>query len=207
MSTIKKFTAAYCAMTGESIPRLAGNLEQVVATFDAEAARRELVYQIVDGEIVFGVPSEVGDNATGAEGTEVTGTTETAAEDTPKKTKAPAVEKVVVPEIITLFAETNPKREGTSAHTKFALYRTGMTQAEFLKAGGTSADIRWDVKHGFIHIGPEVVPVPVKAVTEVTTEAAPPATQDNPQGQEASLADEQAEQAEQAEQTETVAAE
>jgi hypothetical protein len=53
----------------------------------------------------------------------------------------------------------NPKRSGSEAHQRFALYRSGMTVGEFLKLGGTKNDLRWDTKHHFIKILP-----PSKAV-------------------------------------------
>lgn len=50
---------------------------------------------------------------------------------------------------------SNPKRPGSMAHTRFALYREGMTVGAFLKAGGRRDDLSWDVKHGHIKIGRE----------------------------------------------------
>lgn len=47
----------------------------------------------------------------------------------------------------------NPKREGSAAHARFALYKEGMTVGEFLKAGGTRADLAWDSKREHIKIG------------------------------------------------------
>jgi hypothetical protein len=46
----------------------------------------------------------------------------------------------------------NPKREGTSSHARFELYKDGMTVAAFLKKGGFLADIRWDADKGFIEL-------------------------------------------------------
>ena len=58
---------------------------------------------------------------------------------------------------ITILTEDkkNPKREGTAAHARFALYRDGMTVAEFIKAGGTRADLAWDsaASRGLVKIG------------------------------------------------------
>lgn len=51
---------------------------------------------------------------------------------------------------ITILVEGNPKRAGAAA--RFALYKKGMTVAEYLAAGGTMADIRWDVKQEFISV-------------------------------------------------------
>ncbi len=58
----------------------------------------------------------------------------------------------------------NPKRKGSKAHARFALYRDGMTVAEFkaacVKHDGKSArpahrylaDLHWDEKHQFITV-------------------------------------------------------
>lgn len=44
----------------------------------------------------------------------------------------------------------NPKRPGSAAHARYAIYRVGMTVDEALAAGVTRADVRWDAKMGFI---------------------------------------------------------
>lgn len=51
---------------------------------------------------------------------------------------------------IKLLVNENPKR-GASAE-RFALYRNGMTVADYLEAGGKRADISWDVNKGFIEV-------------------------------------------------------
>jgi hypothetical protein len=66
---------------------------------------------------------------------------------------------------IKLVAATNPKREGSDAAARFALYKDGMTVAEFLEACAAlgqqlngkpmprfrfRADIKWDEAKGFI---------------------------------------------------------
>lgn len=59
---------------------------------------------------------------------------------------------------ITLVAKENPKREGTTAHGVFALYKTGMTvgafreKADKLDDNNSGAHLRWDTKKGFIKI-------------------------------------------------------
>ena len=53
---------------------------------------------------------------------------------------------------ITVLAKDNPKRESSAAHKVFGLYRKHRTVGDFLKAGGTTAHLRWDSKHGFIRI-------------------------------------------------------
>ena len=56
--------------------------------------------------------------------------------------------------VIRVLVETNPKRRGTSAHDRFALYRDGMTVAQFLAAGGTRGDLTWDQERAFIRLAP-----------------------------------------------------
>lgn len=53
---------------------------------------------------------------------------------------------------ITLVSKENPKREGSAAHDRFELYRKAKTVQQFYDAGGTSADVRYDAKHGFIKV-------------------------------------------------------
>lgn len=54
---------------------------------------------------------------------------------------------------ITVLADKNPKRAGTSAHDRFALYRNGMLVSTFLEKGGTYGDLAWDSAHSFISVG------------------------------------------------------
>lgn len=58
--------------------------------------------------------------------------------------------------VIKVLVPKNPKRPTSAAGKRFDLYKpgiTGMTVAEFLKAGGWRADLRWDLKQGFIEVG------------------------------------------------------
>jgi hypothetical protein len=96
-----------------------------------------------------------------------------------KKAKAPKAEgstvarprlpKVPDEHVITVFKE-NSKARG--AAERFQRYHTGMSVKEYVDkiaadfgrtSGQTHADIRWDIDHGFIHVGPTVVPVPAPA--------------------------------------------
>lgn len=54
--------------------------------------------------------------------------------------------------IITSVAP-NPKKEGSASHARYALYTVGMTVDEFVAAGGTTADVKWDLSKGFIALG------------------------------------------------------
>ena len=54
--------------------------------------------------------------------------------------------------VIRLLTTHNPKRAGTEGHVRFALYRDGMSVAQFLAAGGRRADVRWDQERNFIRL-------------------------------------------------------
>lgn len=54
--------------------------------------------------------------------------------------------------VIRVLSETNPKKKGTKSYDRFALYEDGMTVQQFVKAGGTSADVKWDAERGFIRV-------------------------------------------------------
>lgn len=54
--------------------------------------------------------------------------------------------------VITKLVSENPKRAGTAAFDRFALYRTGMKVATFFEKGGTRADLVWDTAHEFISV-------------------------------------------------------
>ena len=51
---------------------------------------------------------------------------------------------------ITVLVKENPKR--AKAAERFALYKNGMTIADYVAAGGTLADVRWDTKMNFISV-------------------------------------------------------
>lgn len=54
--------------------------------------------------------------------------------------------------IITIKTIDNPKRQGTLAHARFALYQDGMTVAEYVAAGGRTGDVNHDVTAGYIEL-------------------------------------------------------
>ena len=54
--------------------------------------------------------------------------------------------------VITKRVAENPKRAGSAAFDRFALYRTGMKVSTFLEKGGTRADLSWDTARGFISV-------------------------------------------------------
>lgn len=69
-----------------------------------------------------------------------------------KAPKADKTEKADDTRKITVLTKTNPKREGSKAHGTFSLYAKSKTVADFIKAGGSMADIRFDEKAGHIKV-------------------------------------------------------
>jgi hypothetical protein len=47
-----------------------------------------------------------------------------------------------------IMTDRNPKR--AAAKDRFALYRSGMTVAEYLTVGGKKSDVAFDAKKGYI---------------------------------------------------------
>ena len=67
-----------------------------------------------------------------------------------KKELLPVPKRISKDAVITRLVQENPKR-GRSAET-FDKYVPGMTVREFVAAGGTTGDVRWDIAHGYIQI-------------------------------------------------------
>lgn len=53
---------------------------------------------------------------------------------------------------ITILVAANPKKEGTKAYSRYALYEDGMPVQAALEAGVTAEDLRWDVQHKYVEI-------------------------------------------------------
>lgn len=78
--------------------------------------------------------------------------------ETSTEKKAPAKRGPKPVHLDTDFIEVlveNPKRKGSEAHARFALYRQGMTVAEFIAAGGRRDDLHWDTGRGFVFVSAE----------------------------------------------------
>lgn len=88
------------------------------------------------------------------------GTTETVVETPAAEPKEPAAPRSRGPRgvgeeaVITVLAESNPKRPSSKAYEAFAQYRSGMTVKEFCDAVGKEATghLVYDTSHGFISI-------------------------------------------------------
>jgi hypothetical protein len=70
------------------------------------------------------------------------------------KQKPVSVRNIVIENSTIQLLKENPKRSGTKAHERFALYESGMKVTEFLKLGGTKNDLRHDTERHFIKIVP-----------------------------------------------------
>lgn len=56
-------------------------------------------------------------------------------------------------------SDNNPKRAGSQAHASFAMYAEGKTLQQLVDAGVRTADLNWDLKHGFIEaVAPKAAP-------------------------------------------------
>jgi len=53
---------------------------------------------------------------------------------------------------VKVLVEKNPKKEGSKAHARFALYAGSATIGDYLKKGGTYSDIAYNVGRGFIEV-------------------------------------------------------
>ena len=56
--------------------------------------------------------------------------------------------------VIKVLVDANPKREGSASHTRFALYKDGMTVKAAKEAGVTPADLGYDEGKAYISITP-----------------------------------------------------
>jgi hypothetical protein len=56
------------------------------------------------------------------------------------------------PRIIRLLQPHNPKQPGSKSHARYALYQDGMRVDEYVRAGGVTADLSWDMKREYIRI-------------------------------------------------------
>ena len=46
----------------------------------------------------------------------------------------------------------NPKKAGSASYARYGMYAGSKTVGEFLAAGGTRADLRWEIEHGHVEI-------------------------------------------------------
>ena len=73
---------------------------------------------------------------------------------------AKKVENLVTEAVVTVLAESNPKREGSAAFDRFQNYfkvAEGSTVKDYIDAGLTMGDIRYDIIHGNIQVEGAIV--------------------------------------------------
>jgi hypothetical protein len=56
-------------------------------------------------------------------------------------------------EVVTVLTEKNPKRAGSKSAERYEHYETGITVDEFVRRGGTVADVLHDQGKNFIKLG------------------------------------------------------
>lgn len=69
-----------------------------------------------------------------------------------KAVKEEKGEKAADTRKLKLLVKENPKREGSSSFDRYELYRSCKTVADFITAGGTAADVRYDAAKGYIQV-------------------------------------------------------
>lgn len=53
---------------------------------------------------------------------------------------------------VTLLTKNNPKREGSKSFDRYENYAVAGTVGEYIAAGGTYADLKYDAEHGFVSV-------------------------------------------------------
>lgn len=162
MKTITKrdWTAALNDVTGEEhSPKSFKTVADAQAAFEAAAREAGVIWDVTDEGIAFSdfsdpeQPAEDEQQQPAEDAQQPVQSEEDQSADPAEAPRTPGRAATHLGSAtITVVAESNPKREGTKAHAMFALYTTGMTVAEFLRAGGRRVDLRWDEAHGFISV-------------------------------------------------------
>lgn len=77
--------------------------------------------------------------------------------DTEKKTESSSAVKAargtlkqLGEKTIKVLIDHNPKRDGSRAHKRFAMYKDGLLVADYIKKGGAMSAIRYDLAHKYI---------------------------------------------------------
>jgi hypothetical protein len=123
---------------------------------------------------------------------QATAAIEKAAESSAKVIGVRGPKGVEMTATVTVLAGANPKREGSKAYARFALYRDGDSVAQALDAGVVTADLVYDAAHGFIAIegyNPTLVEKKEKAPKAAKPAKAPRAKKAKSAEQEAAESD------------------
>ena len=71
----------------------------------------------------------------------------------PKISSPRSSSRVSGDEVVTVLTEKNPKRAGSKSAERYEHYETGITVDEFVRRGGTVADVLHDQGKNFIKLG------------------------------------------------------
>ena len=52
-------------------------------------------------------------------------------------------------DVAIVLRQANPKRPGSQSHARYEKYKAATTRSEFRLLGGSSADFKYDLAHGF----------------------------------------------------------
>jgi hypothetical protein len=179
MTTKKQWVTAISELTGETLDhKKFKTVDKAQEAFEKEAREAGLSWDVSeDGAITFsdgetepeniveqGATHPGGDvqfgtnigeeSAESSEDPPAPPTEQTEQAELPKMGERGRPVREADQDVIELLATSNPKRVGTATWKRFSIYRSGMTVAEFLAAGGRRVDLPWDSKHQFIRILP-----------------------------------------------------
>lgn len=166
-TTKRQWASAIADITGEAVDaKKFRSVADAQTLFEQTAREMGISWDIYeDGSIALSDPSEQPEDEAPEEQPEAPeeqtadeGAAEGAAEAPEEQPEIPSMDERGRPareadlDVIELLAAENPKRAGTKTWHRFALYKTGMTVAEFLEAGGRRVDLSWDAQRQFIRI-------------------------------------------------------
>lgn len=125
------------------------NAEIPVKDFPDHATAQERVRALLNDFSLQEIPMARRNENSNPDTTDATQTQAPAADGAPQEQKASSA-RIPKSAIIRLKTTANPKRPGSAAHARFALYVDGQTVEDFIKAGGTMGDVNFDAGKGFI---------------------------------------------------------
>lgn len=76
---------------------------------------------------------------------------------------------------VTFLVEENPKREGSKSYGRWTGYAGSATVGDYIAAGGTYGDLKYDAEHGFIQVEGFEAKLVERKVREPKAEKAPAA--------------------------------
>lgn len=153
-TTKRQWASAIADITGEAVDaKKFRSVADAQALFEQTARDLGISWDVAeDGSIALSDPSELPEDEAPAEAPEEQPEAPEEQPEIPSMDERGRPAREADLDVIELLAAENPKRAGTKTWHRFALYRTGMTVAEFLAAGGRRVDLSWDAQRQFIRI-------------------------------------------------------